>query len=97
MSLYNEYSVAVGEGVCHSIKSDLVVGSKSPLVDTHVAVQILKNLKPNEFPNNWRYYVQAWPITHVFFNSANLFNHKRRHKFNCQGLNQGVLSGHRRQ
>jgi hypothetical protein len=52
VSLHNEYGVAVGEGICHSVKSDLVVRSNGPLGDTHVAVRILKSLKPNEFPND---------------------------------------------
>jgi hypothetical protein len=33
--------------------------------------------------------IGAWPITHVFSNH-DFFNHERRHKFNCRGLNQGV-------
>jgi hypothetical protein len=97
VSLHNEYGVAVGEGICHSVKSDLVVGSNGPLGDTHVVVQILKSLKLDEFPDDWRYSVRAWPITHVFYNGANLFNHERWYKFSCRGLNQGVPSGRRRQ
>ena len=93
VSLYNSDGIALGEGICHSIKSDLVVGSTGPLGDTHVAVQILRSLKPDEFPDNWRYSFRAWPITHVFYNGVNFFNHDRRHKFNCRGLNQGVRSG----
>jgi hypothetical protein len=33
----------------------LVVGSIGPLGDTHVVVLILKSLKPDEFPDDWRY------------------------------------------
>jgi hypothetical protein len=96
-SLHNNNGIAVGEGICHSVKSDLVVESTRPLGDTHVAVQISKSLKPDEFLDDWRYSVWAWPITHVFYNRANFFNHERRHKFNCQGLNQVVRSGRGRQ
>ena len=93
VSLHNSDGIALREGICHSVKSDLVVGSMGPLGDTHMAVQISRSLKPDEFLDDWRYSVRAWPITHVFYNGVNFFNHERRHKFNCQGLNQGVRSG----
>jgi hypothetical protein len=86
MSLHNENRDAMEEGICHRVKSDLVVRNNRPLSDIHVAVQISKSLKADEFPDDWRYFVQVWPITHVFYNRANLFNHERRHKFNTRGL-----------
>jgi hypothetical protein len=52
VSLHNDGGIAMGEGICHSVKSNLVVGSTGPLGNTHVAVQISKNLKPDEFPND---------------------------------------------
>jgi hypothetical protein len=67
VSLYNCDGIAVGEGICHSVKSDLVLGSTGPLRDTHVAIQISRSLKPDEFSDDWRYSVRAWPIIHVFF------------------------------
>jgi hypothetical protein len=36
VSLHNCDGIAVGEGTCHSVKSDLVLGSTGPLGDTHV-------------------------------------------------------------
>src|SRR5450759_128589 len=96
VSLHNSDGIALGEGICHSVKSDLVVGSTGPLGDTHVVVQISRSLKPDEFPDDWRYTLRAWPITHVFYNGVNFFNHERRHKFNCRGLDRGVRSGRRR-
>jgi hypothetical protein len=92
MSLHNCDDIAVGKGIYHSIKSDLVVGSTGPLGDTHMVVQISRSLKPDEFPDDWRYSVRAWLITHVFYNGASFFNHERHHKFNCRGMNQGVRS-----
>ena len=83
VSLHNSDGIALEEGICHSVKSDLVVGSTGPFGDTHVAVQILSNLKPDEFLDDWRYFVRAFPITHVFYNGVSFFNHERRHKFNC--------------
>jgi hypothetical protein len=97
VSLHNDDGIAMEEGFCHSVKSDLVVGSTGPLGHTHVAVHILKSLKPDKFPDDWRYSVRAWPTTHVFYNGASFFNHERRHKFNCQGLNQDVQSRRCRQ
>jgi hypothetical protein len=68
VSLHNSDGIVLGEGICHSVKSDLVVGSTGPLGDTHVAVQVSRSLKPDEFPDDWRYPVRAFPITHVFYN-----------------------------
>ena len=38
--LYNEGGKLVGEGMCHSVKSDLVVGANGPLGDSHIAIHI---------------------------------------------------------
>ena len=57
VSLYNSDGIALEEGICHSVRFDLVVESTRPLGDTHVVVQISRSLKPNEFPDNWRYFV----------------------------------------
>jgi hypothetical protein len=93
VSLHNDDEIVVEEGICHSVKSNLVVGSMRPLGDTHATVQISKSLKPDEFLDDWRYSVRAWPITYVFYNDASFLNHERRYKFDCRGLNQGVQSG----
>jgi hypothetical protein len=42
-----------------SVKSDLVLGSTGPLGDTHVVVQISRSLKPDEFPDDWKYSIRA--------------------------------------
>ena len=55
MSLYNDNRIVMEEGICHSIKSDLVVGSTGPLEDTHVVVQISMSLKLDECPDDWKY------------------------------------------
>ena len=91
--LHNSDVIALGEGICYSIKSNLVVGSMGPLRDTHVVVQISRSLKPDEFLDDQRYLVRAWPIIHVFYIGVSFFNHERHHKFNCRGLNQGIQSG----
>src|SRR5450759_762896 len=68
VSLHNSDGIALGEGICQSVKSDLVVGSTGPLGDTHVAVHISRSLKPDEFPDEWRYNLRAFPITDVYYN-----------------------------
>jgi hypothetical protein len=45
VSLHNDNGIAIGEGICHSVHFNLVVGSNGPLGDTHVVVQISKSLK----------------------------------------------------
>lgn len=57
VSLYNDNGIVVGEGISHRFKSDLVVKSTGPLKDTQIVAQILKRLKVDEFPNNWKNYV----------------------------------------
>jgi hypothetical protein len=86
VSLHNEDGVAVAEGICHSVKSDLVIGTSGPLGKTHVVVQISKSMKEGEFSDDWRYSVRAWPIMHVFYNGASFFSHERRHKYNCRRM-----------
>ena len=39
-TLYNIEGKLVGEGMCHSVNSDLVLGANGPLGDNHVAVHI---------------------------------------------------------
>ena len=42
VTLYNEKGVLVGEGICHSMNSNLVLGATGPLGDSHVAVFVAK-------------------------------------------------------
>ena len=42
VTLYNDEGILVGEGTCHSVNSDLVLGARGPLGDTHVAVFVAK-------------------------------------------------------
>ena len=41
VTLYND-GLLVGEGTCHSVNSDLVLGATGPLGDTHVVVFVAK-------------------------------------------------------
>ena len=42
ITLYNKEGVLVGEGTCHSVNSDLVLGATGPLGDNHVVVFVAK-------------------------------------------------------
>ena len=68
--LQNANGAAVAEGICHNVSSNVVIGSSGPLGNSHVAVQISSILSEINVPNKWRYSVQAWPIEHVYCNSA---------------------------
>jgi hypothetical protein len=49
VTLHNEIGVAVAEGVCHSISSELVMKISGLLKDTYVVDLISKNLKEDKF------------------------------------------------
>ena len=55
--LHNDNGILVAEGICHSDKSNLMVGSIGLLGNTPVASQISKSLKANEFLEDWKYTV----------------------------------------
>jgi hypothetical protein len=93
MTLNNDDEVPMAEGICYGVSSDLVIRILGNLGETHVVVQISKTLKKEEFSEDWRYSVWAWPIMHVFYNGASLHNHERRHKFNCIRMPQPLPSG----
>ena len=57
--LQNVSSAVVAEGICHNVSSDDVIGSSSPLGDSHVAVQISSSLSEIDVPDEWRYSVRA--------------------------------------
>jgi hypothetical protein len=43
-----------GRGDIHSVTSDLEIGTTRQLGDMHVAIQIYKSLKGDEFSDDWR-------------------------------------------
>ena len=71
VSLCKKDGVPMAEGICHNMKSYLVIETDRPLGETHVVVQ-----KEDEYFDDWRYSVQAWPIMHVFYNEVGLYNHE---------------------
>ena len=50
--LYNEEGKLVGEGMCHSVKSDLVVGMNGPLGDSHDAIHICRSHFKDDIPQD---------------------------------------------
>ena len=50
VSLHNDNGLVDTKGICHSVKSNLIIGSTGLLGDTHVVVQISKSLNADEFP-----------------------------------------------
>ena len=59
VTLYNEEGRLVGEGMCHSVKSDLVVGASGPLGDNHVAIHICRSHSEEDIPQDLVYALVA--------------------------------------
>src|ERR1700738_4601576 len=82
VTLYNIEGVLVGEGTCHSVNSDLVLGANGPLGDTHVAVHISKTHSEVDIPHESIYSLLAWPIHLVHCRGASLRDQEARDNFN---------------
>ena len=82
MTLYNEEGRLVGEGMCHSVKSDLVVGANCSLGDSHVAIHICRSHSEEDIPQDLVYALVAWPTKLVHYHCATLHNHEARDKWN---------------
>ena len=52
VTLYNEEGKLVGEGMCHSVKSDLVVGANGPLGGIHIAIHICRFYSEEDIPQD---------------------------------------------
>jgi hypothetical protein len=83
VTLYNEDGVLLGEGTCHSVNSDLVLGATGPLGDSHVAVFVAKTHSEEHLPKERVYSLVAWPIKYVHCRGASLHDHEARDNFNC--------------
>ena len=59
VTLYNEEGVLVGEGTCHSVNSDLVLGAIGPLGDSHVVVFVAKMHSQDYLPEERVYSLVA--------------------------------------
>jgi hypothetical protein len=87
VTLYNDVGIPVAEGICHSVRSDLVLGCNGPLGDSLVAVQISKSLDPMDVPDEWKYSLRAWPIKQTYLNGASLHDHEVRFKYELEQSN----------
>ena len=82
VTLYNEEGKLVGEGMCHSVKSDLVVGANGPLGDNHVAIHICQFHSEDDIPQDLVYTLVAWPTKLVHYHGASLHDHEARDNWN---------------
>ena len=82
VTLYNDDGELVGEGTCHSMNSDLVLGANGPLGDTHVSVHISKSHSEVDIPHERVYSLVAWPIQLVHCRGASLKDHEARDSLN---------------
>ena len=82
VTLYNEEGVLVGEGTCHSVNSDLVLGATGPLGDSHVVVFVATMHSQKHLPEERIYSLVAWPIKYVHYRGTSLQDHEARDNFN---------------
>nr|PNR49411.1 hypothetical protein PHYPA_011307 [Physcomitrium patens] len=82
LTLYNAHGKLVGEGTCHSVNSDLVLGANGPLGDTQVAVHICKTHSQDDIPQDLVYALVAWPTKLVHCHGASLHDHEVKDNFN---------------
>ena len=82
VTLYNEDEKLVGKGMCHSVKSDLVVGANGPLGDSHVAIHVCRSHSKEDISQDLVYALVAWPTKLVHYHGASLHDHEARDKWN---------------
>ena len=82
VTLYNDDGELVGEGTCHSVNSDLVLGANGPLGDMYVSVHISKSHFEVDILHERVYSLVAWPIQLVHCRGASLKDHEARDNFN---------------
>ena len=82
VTFYNDEKILVGEGTCHSVNSNLVLGATGPLGDTHVAVFVAKSHSEEHLPQERVYSLVAWSIQYVHYRGASLQDHEARDNFN---------------
>ena len=82
VTLYNMEGKLVGEGTCHSVKSDLVISANGPLGDSHVAMHICQIHYEDDISKDDVYALVAWPTKLVHYHNASLHDHEVRDNFN---------------
>ena len=79
---YNKEGKLVGEGMCHSVKSDLVVGANGPFGDSHVAIHIYQSHSEEDIPQDLVYALVAWLTKLVHYHGASLHDHEAKDNWN---------------
>ena len=82
VTLYTKEGKLVGEGMCHSVKLDLVVGTNDPLGDSHVAIHICQSHSKDDILQDLVYALMAWPTKLVHYHSASLHDHEAKDNWN---------------
>jgi len=82
MTLYNNDGILVGEGTCHNVNSNFMLGANDPLEDTHIAIHILRMHFEEDILHEQVYSLVAWPIKLVHCHGTSLHNHDARDNFN---------------
>ena len=72
----------MGEGTCHSVNSNLMLGANGPLGDSHVAVHIRRTYSEDDISEEDMYALVAWPTKLVHCHGASLHDHEVRDNFN---------------
>ena len=72
----------MGEGTCHSINSDLVLGANDPLGDSHLVVHICRTYSKDDIFEEDVYALVAWPTKLVHCHGASLQDHEARDNLN---------------
>ena len=82
VTLYNAEGKLVGEGTCHSVNSDLVLGANGPLGDNQVAVHIFRTYSKDDVSKEDVFALVAWPTKLVHCHGASLHDHEVSDHFN---------------
>ena len=82
VTLFNEEEKPVGEGMCHSVESDLVVGANGHLGNSYVAIHICQSHSKEDISQDLVYALMAWLTKLVHYHSASLHDHEVKDKWN---------------
>ena len=76
VTLQYEAGFEVEKEICHSVDAELIIDMEGkPLGDDWVAIQIAESLYESEVPFAWMWSLHSWPISRVYLNGANLYDH----------------------
>ena len=76
MTLTNESSMDVAQGICHSLNANLIIDNDGMrLGNDCVAIQIAESLVEDEVPSKWMFSMKVWHIRRMFLNGTSLYDH----------------------